>query len=706
MLDIYNDKDAALPLSERQEKRLIEQVEQEYFTDRDQMQAWATEAKGLQAAALGGRGPTRKNTPWPGCSNVDIPMTRTACKGIFATIFAAYFSQYPFIRFPPDNKETEDFIEWQIEKEMRARPKFADWLFNAIYCGTGVGMVQPGRNAKGEFILEMENIDHVDDFFIPDSASGPDAIRDAHHCGLRTHPQLWELFDMQRLGIFKNVQITDGIPKEATAEGSQIEQAKLTFEKAAPSNRYIDRMQDTVTMLRWYTKFQMGPADGNPEPDEPFKDIIVWMAVEPCRKIYRVVENADNVRPFFYCVYDKVPGRFHGHGVPKGLMQVQEQINLIYNMRNDAGQIAIQPFGFYDPMSGLKPEEVAVGPGRMIPTDQPEKVNIVKPFPLPTHMFEEEDRLTKIAERDTGAGDLLLGAGIQGAGTATGVRSILQQGSLRMDVQMIQIGWGLYDFVSLVIYFNKKFRKKPVVVRVTGSSEEVSLLPEKISKFDERFIPHFDVNSLTGNKAAEREMTYLAHDKLMMNPLVQGDAGALFGAAQMIANFTPFKRPDSLLPTMYLKMMDAQKQLTSADQENQEFAYGKFCSASWMDDDLEHMQKHRMFREASPQPIRELVDAHMEGHLYNMRYKALGATSGILPHTQVAAPTPEEGGGQIGAPSPAGAGPSPTGSMSAPMGPQNPMSTEYRGEPGVIGPPQPGGPPVFPQAIQELGRPE
>ena len=694
----YESKEQ-LELSPAQEARLLYQVVQEYTTDRDNRGEWAAEMATLHRQWQSGRGPERVTSPWPGASNVDVPMTRIAIEGLHASLFAGYFTQKPFIRFR-ESRELEAFIEWEIDREMDARPIFDEYLLNCAIYGTAIGRVIPTRNRKGKLKLRVENISNIDDFFIADGYCGPRAVNEAHHLGLRSNLKVWECLEHQRDGIFKNVEPGDGkAQRQSGSNDSVIEAEKLAFEKlSGMTMAYSDMLQNEVSVVEWYTKFQVGGEDGSVDPLEAPIDIIVWANIDSKRKLYRVVRNEQNVRPFFHSVLYPVPGRFYGVGVPKVLKQVQEQLNLVHNMRNDAGQIAIQPWAYYQPSSGFKPNEVKVGPGKHIPVDDPNSVQVVKPMQLPTHFFEEEKILVGYSERLTGVGDLVLGQGIQGAGTATGVRSILQQGSLRMDVIMLRIGWGLRDFVLHTIRWNKMLRDDDVKVRVIGTVEDVTLNKGLMSEWDEDYVPPFDVNSLTGNRGAERELAMLLHDKLMMNPLVAQDPKALFGAVQFLCAMFGIKRPELLLPTTYFEMERQQRMQSNAAQENEKMAQGSACEVDWYDDDAEHLAQHSALLRAAPDAVKPIVRAHMNQHSYNARMKQMGAATGSLPHMQIpqAAQAPGaagggSAGGRPGAAAPFAPGPGPESGGSGMQG----LSASGAGD-------QIGG--LFPTAIKEMGR--
>lgn len=124
------------------------------------------------------------------------------------------------------------------------------------------------------------------------------------------------------------------------------------------------------------------------------------------------------------------PRQAYSRGVPEYLFNIQETMDLDYNMRRDYLQLQTCPFGTYRATSPLKNQPIKISPGKFIPTDE---TNDLKPFTFQSNagiLANEEDRLWHYAERQTSVSSLNQGIVPETVGptrSTSGVVSLLQQ---------------------------------------------------------------------------------------------------------------------------------------------------------------------------------------------------------------------------------------------------------------------------------------
>lgn len=583
---------------------------------------------------------------WTGNSNVDIPLVAVTCEGMHAAMVAGFNANPPYIRFK-ESPKLEVYIEWTIKKEAEAEQPLDAFDLNYVVHGTGVGMVEPVIERFGEEEeerLRVINIDNIEDFFIPKKVFGQEPIDTAPFVGVRTYPYVYQLLDYKRQGLFSNVTADDGIEEPLEPDKAKEQTAKEEYQKTQAVVGWSEKIGKRVALLKWFTKFCLR-AD---RPDEAPIDVIAWVSVQPRRKIYRCTRNPFNLRPFFHSVQVRVPGEFWGIGVPRRMVQLQDQINTIYNLRNDAKQMAVQPPGFFVPGHGFKPSEVKTAPGVLIPVDSKGSVEWMRPYPVGDDLEREDRLVVEWAQKLSGISDLILGQGVGEVATATGVRSILQQGSMRLDVLMKRNGWGKKRMVKLMIRWNRILRgRKGVKLRVVGTDE---ILEFKDKDFSLKFTPEFEVNSLSGNRQVERETAKVIYEGLMQNPVFRSDPMLAFQAADFLLESFGYQRRERFVPN-FLKQQSNANLATNAEEENALMWQGVPQEVDFFDDH-DHTA-HVAAMRAAPEQLKPLFDLHIQRHIMFEEMKRQGIQHPNLPPSPslgmpAAAPMNGRAGGTVG----------------------------------------------------------
>ncbi len=122
----HNDTEVtnlAVNLKEEDRRKIADIVCDDYNNDLYGRRDWERRRNQWFKLWLGQKDP--KTTPFPGASNVSLPMLAIACNQFHARSYQAMFSPPKFVKILPTEendieaaKHKEDFMNWQIQNDM------------------------------------------------------------------------------------------------------------------------------------------------------------------------------------------------------------------------------------------------------------------------------------------------------------------------------------------------------------------------------------------------------------------------------------------------------------------------------------------------------------------------------------------------------------------------------------------------------------
>lgn len=210
--------------------------------------------------------------------------------------------------------------------------------------------------------------------------------------------------------------------------------------------------------------------------------------------LYRI--SPSGIRPIFKFDFIKFPDRNNGVGVGEVLAPIQQAINATYNLRQDNGQLASTPFGFYRAAAGLKPERYRIEPGVMIPTDNPQTdVRMIQmPF-LNGFGYQEEDRLIGYAERTLSISDLQIRGSSDKVGlfrTASGASAVQNETGIQLEIHFDRIARTMSKLLQCLFRLCRERIPEQLYYRVTG--EDGNPIFGKVNRDDLKGEYDFEIN--------------------------------------------------------------------------------------------------------------------------------------------------------------------------------------------------------------------
>lgn len=424
---------------------------------------------------------TEKNFPWPGASNIHIPLVSSHVAAIHARFMTTLFTPEPFWRVRARNPETQDFstaatefMEWAHINQFDWYGPVRDFSLDAIKLGIGILKVTWSRK-RGKVFRYDENYDIVEDDIDIEDQPKVEAVNPVHflwpldYDDIQTAPwichemimTIGELKTLQSQGVLFNVDKLIGA--ESTIKDD------VTIER--------DRLEGIVGGARYAAKIWeiWGRYDINGDGIE--KEI--QAIIEPgTSTILRLNPNPyfHRKRPFIVGRLEAREHRLVGSSVSDQIGALNEEINTVHNQAVDATTSGIiqmfkvrkgSPADIGDSLNQIYPAK-KIPVGQMDDVEElslgPQKVNSL---PL-----EQEDR--QYAERRTGISDFNLGREPSPSrrGTATGTLAIIQEGNKKFDFQIKDMRTALGTAGVMILELYRQMNPEGIVQEVLGSEAE------------------------------------------------------------------------------------------------------------------------------------------------------------------------------------------------------------------------------------------
>lgn len=607
-----------------------------------------------------------KSDPWPGASNVSLPLMAIATNQFHSRSYQAFFSPTGMVKYLPIGQEDvapakkcEDFVNWQISNDM---PHFEDehdkLLLNVPIGGTQFSKTSYDR--KGER-PEVEYVSGMHVVLPYRTRNLDDARRSTHEVwlhydelGRRNQEQPGFYVDFERVqegsGEFPEETIEDTKDRVETDSADSYEHPKLFLEchcwykdKAGSYKPYVffvDR--DSETLLRATTRDLRG------EIVQYFTD-------------YHFIPN---------------PEGFYSFGFGHFLEPLNEMANTAFNQIFDSGRISNQPFGFYGRRAGFKKKEIKLWPGRMIEVDDATQVYFPTMQRVDQVLFQVLGVVQQYIEGFTSTSDYLLGREAKGTKTptATGTTAIIEQGLVLYNVMIKRLFRSLKKELQLIHTCNSLYLPEKKQYRVLGF-EGAPAFPE-IKRKD--FSGKFDVIPLGdpsyASRGTRRQEAVELYQLLLANPIVGvQQPGMTVGSPEVVMAATKeiLETYDKKNLMGYLPKLPPPPMGPVA--ENALFMQGDTREPQPGEDHIGHLKVHLAFAQtpfyaSMSEDYKKLLVEHIEktkAQLYQeaAAQAALGGGSGPVqpmgPQASAAAPAGAEGAeGSLAGPVPP-AGPAP-----------------------------------------------
>lgn len=325
----------------------------------------------------------------------------------------------------------------------------------------------------------------------------------------------------EELETIKGTRTPKGDPRDP--EGQKILQDDLT---GITPNDKADIDEKPLTRIVYFGRADL---DGDGFDEE----VVYWFLKEPqillrARYLTEVYPVTPMRRPFAMAKYIPVNGQFYAIGLIELMESGYDIIKKTFDQMIDNGDITNTPWGFYRPMSGIRPETMRLGPGDLYPTSSPKDDVHYPTLPQGMAAFGSNviAMVSQILDQATLVGQLQLGGVPQGKSaalrTTSNMQSLLQQGDARPERVLRRFFCGLVEIWQQFHELNQVFLQKDKQFRMsTGVTPETNpyITIKDREEIKGRFQFDFGASILNTNRALA---TSALQDMLgiLINPLL------------------------------------------------------------------------------------------------------------------------------------------------------------------------------------------
>lgn len=556
-----NPSGKGISLNNEQERAIVERILDDFNRDIADREEWMQNRERLYKKYRGVTDP--KDFPWPGCSNLHLPVTMTAVETIHPRLVNTIFAVRPYAAVRPQEardveraRRVEQFLDYALEQEMDVFLSVDDWIHNMLIDGVSVMKVSWRQERRKvidveheldfDLMLGVDNVEYVptleeveverdeviydapwvenidlEDLVLPAMASD---LQEADHVIHR----LWLSMDHLRRraadGIYRNVEKLEEESEEANGRTESFDRLKtLKKELEGTGSSIYSRQPGRREVLEAYYRYDV---DGDGYEEECIFTVDRRAEVLLRADLLDTV-FAHSLRPFVAMKLMPVPGRFYAIGVPELIEHLQDELNAIHNQRVDFGTLTNTPFGWYRAASGFKPEVHTIEPGKLFPVDSVGDVQLAT-LPSSTAWGEREEMaLLGYLERLLGISDFNVGRQIDRMNapkTATATLALIQEGNVRLDLIVKRVQHAFKAFLSQILQLYQQYIPPGKVIRIFGPDGHDTFLPVTREDIRGRFDFTLLGTSASANKLLERDTSvelYLAlRDDPLLDPAV------------------------------------------------------------------------------------------------------------------------------------------------------------------------------------------
>ena len=374
--------------------------------------------------------------------------------------------------------------------------------------------------------------DYGDVFYPADVANlqapSPSNPGGAPHVILLDRPTVQEIQDLQREGFYDQVSKKDlenlaDQPVHTDDEKNTVRKQRQIMAGKDAKEDPKDRQHKPLTRLMCFDTLDLG--SGRVE------DVIFWVLLETKKllKVKRMTEMYPSRiprRPLSHSSFLPVAGRVDGISMLELVEGLHDWTKETVDMMMDAGQLANSPIGAYRPQSSIKPENMRMAPGDLIPMNDPGRDLKILTVGNPNQSFslnvlamieQMKGRLTLQGELQSGRVPLGSSSALRNQGS---IRMLLAQGEARPERTLRRYFSIILDIHELMHSLNRSFLSTEKQFRVMGPQEEGASPYQKINRDDIQGEYKFDfrANVLNSNKQVFSE-SLQAFMEMVFSPL-------------------------------------------------------------------------------------------------------------------------------------------------------------------------------------------
>jgi hypothetical protein len=532
-----------------------------------------------------------KSDPWPGCSNICIPMLATAANQFHARAYQAVFAPPGMVKAIPvaendvkRSKNVQDFLNWQILYEMEEYEDIFDRLLQILPIN-GIHFKKNYWNPE----LERPFSEHISslDLVLPYNTKTLDTARRLVH-------RLWlyydELEERQEAGKYRNVDDIDKNTVQTEDDGSLKESGDKAQGMDRPSEDEKPRL-----VLECHRKWKFN--DGT----KPYIFTVDYDTQTLMRVASRTFEvGAEKKILNYFTDYHFLPNPqgFYSFGFGHFLENLNEMANTAFNQIFDAGSLTNMPFGFYGRRAGIKKKEIKLRPGLMQEVEDAKQVYFPNMQRVDQVLFMVLGLIQQYTEQFTTVTELISGRQQKGVRepTASGTRDVIQQGLVTFAVMTKRIFRSLRKELRLLMLLNQIHLPDKKEYRVMGDVSKIAFPDIKKEDFDsvKDVIPIGDPSY--ADRFTLRQEAITLYQLGMSNPFIVGNPQAgippqtkvIYHLWEDVVEQFEKKNKSQLVPEM-------PEESISPEEENAKIMQGEYTEPKSGEDHNMHIRVHSEF---------------------------------------------------------------------------------------------------------------
>ena len=473
-------------------------------------------------------------------------------------LISTYVQDGQFIAYIPQIKEKQKVTRTNVLDFPPPGKSWDSWILDKLQMLYPKSTILPGKNAPWSWVIRTNNqltgeiIEHklevyqdtdedevqltchkdevifegpalipkeLEDIVVPSRCENlqPQTMANptgAQHVFMVEYPSKDEVLKLIDSGFY------DEVTKE---EREQIEAAKVAKgDSTDPEAQKI--LQDDLTgivnnskadpVVQPFTRVvYFGRADLDGDGFE--EEVVYWYLQEPniflrARYLSEVYPAVPLRRPFAMAKYIPVNGQFYAIGLIELMESGYDIIKKTFDQMVDCGDLTNTPWGFYRPMSGIRPETIRMSPGDLYPTNSP-KDDVYYPSlqqGMTSFGANVIAMVSQILDQATLVGQLQLGGVPQGKSaalrTTSNMQALLQQGDARPERILRRFFSGLVEIWQQFHELNQVFLPKAKKFRLSTAvtkEKDPYVTVENRDQITGRFEFEFGASILNTNKA-------------------------------------------------------------------------------------------------------------------------------------------------------------------------------------------------------------
>lgn len=440
---------------------------------------------------------TPKDFPWPNCSNLSLMTEAIVVDNLEPRLVSAVAGRdRDIIEVIPNTangtqytREVEQFAEWALAHNIKWQETIPTWIHEVLLDGTGYifpyykeETLKRGKRFIGEVPVDGITGERIDD---------PNLLAMYQQAGLPLSSQMVDEIRQNDIKVFRVINDFAGISEvygpdlcPDWGDTPTIRQQFVKYEDLVERSEknggvYINITEDLKTNAsrsRNNSDLPLGSDRDQAQAEEERPDIEIltfyvkyelekgdrdWCIITIARDSETVIRK-QYARDVYYGYTGKPckrlvvfpdHGKQYGTGVPHKIRHFSAGINDCLNQMLDSGTVQINPWFFYGADAGLQ-DELDISPGGANPVNGNASSVVFPELGVKAQVYIEFinlitaylERLVALSSYQSGAEDQVMG---QGAGTASGMRMILQEAQIKHTYQAKPIKDQLGEVIKL-----------------------------------------------------------------------------------------------------------------------------------------------------------------------------------------------------------------------------------------------------------------